>query len=150
MSVSVTDSYIDAMLLHGDVEKLYKKILESVDNPFCNPALIYIAIKKLHNHYEQVPSWNRYLDVISTLSDGMHPEFGMSSMLNKFKENHDFVECYECAGYGHVSDYGLMGLDFFGEKECKICCGSGRLVRYKNGGLAVFPGGPIVGNEGVN
>lgn len=37
------------------------------------------------------------------------------------------MRCLDCDGYGIVADYGLFGDDFYGDKECKECEGTGRI-----------------------
>jgi hypothetical protein len=46
-----------------------------------------------------------------------------------------------------LPDYGC-GEDFYGEKECRDCNGTGNLFRSPKGALAKYPGGPFVGREG--
>jgi DnaJ-class molecular chaperone len=57
------------------------------------------------------------------------------------------VPCHNCAGHGLLPDYGC-GEDFYGEKECRDCNGTGNLFRSPKGALAKYPGGPFVGREG--
>lgn len=39
------------------------------------------------------------------------------------------MRCPNCDGYGRVSDYGPLGMDFYGEKECRDCDGTGQIYR---------------------
>lgn len=39
------------------------------------------------------------------------------------------MKCDECNGHGVVADYGPLGLDFEGAKECVCCHGSGVIRR---------------------
>ena len=56
--------------------------------------------------------------------------------------------CGSCRGYGLVSDYG-NGEDFYGAKECDDCCGGTYWRHDSTGTLAEWPGGRLLGREGV-
>ena len=52
--------------------------------------------------------------------------------------------CGSCSGFGVVSDYGAMGTDFYGAKDCDGCGGQGRIWRSPSGKhAALWPGGPF-------
>lgn len=56
--------------------------------------------------------------------------------------------CVVCMGYGHVPDYGPLGMDFEGEKECDFCQGNGHIWKHsRTGTLALYPGGPLRGKQ---
>ena len=42
-----------------------------------------------------------------------------------------YVKCENCNGYGIVADYGSLGDDFYGDKECRSCNGTGSRITYK-------------------
>lgn len=50
--------------------------------------------------------------------------------------------CVHCQGTGMVSDYGGLGVDFLGPKECPSCAGRG-FYWSKGAVCALWPGGPF-------
>jgi DnaJ-class molecular chaperone len=40
---------------------------------------------------------------------------------------HALETCWNCRGYGLVADYGSFGMDFYGDKECDVCEGTGNV-----------------------
>lgn len=55
-------------------------------------------------------------------------------------------DCLVCDGHGEISDYGPLGDDFYGAKECPECSGSGKLWVSPKGRIADYPGGPFRGS----
>lgn len=51
---------------------------------------------------------------------------------------HKEIKCQTCDGHGVVE------AGYHNPKECKDCYGSGKNVRYSNGSIAKFYGGPMV------
>lgn len=51
---------------------------------------------------------------------------------------HTKIKCFACDGHGMV-DRGYHDPD-----ECSHCGGSGEIVRYSNGSLAKYYGGPML------
>jgi len=66
------------------------------------------------------------------------------SLMNK----KDWIQesCGKCSGYGSLSDYG-NGEDFYGDKECNTCGGSGQVWISPKGRIALWPGGPFLGRK---
>lgn len=54
------------------------------------------------------------------------------------------MRCGACSGFGQVSDYGALGDDFYGAKECDTCRGNGQVWRTPKGRYVLYPGGPFV------
>lgn len=55
------------------------------------------------------------------------------------------AQCHECGGHGIVPDYGSMAADFYGDKECPICEGTGELFVTRQGRLRAIPSGKLKG-----
>lgn len=68
-------------------------------------------------------------------------------MKQERKDSWTLVRCDLCDGHGirPTWSFGVKEPD-----ECPDCGGKGQIVRYKNGGLASYPGGPFVARTALS
>lgn len=58
-------------------------------------------------------------------------------------KEHTRVKCPNCDGHGVVASYDMDG--FMSPDECSHCAGAGTIIQYRNGTLASWYGGPLLG-----